>query len=181
MASTSIREDWLLRRHVWAYDASGRLVWKQELPGYDGTRAGVNRNPPGIAFFCGMHQTRTITRLGRDLLVVQAQQTSWQRNPSNPSARLTSGHAVVPRILTASTGQVLTRQGGAPFLALTRGGVTVDYVRKPVPPGSVDPRACPAVSRVWPKWASRNRGINRRAARRVSAGISGRRRAGRQS
>jgi hypothetical protein len=74
-----------------------------------------------------------VARFRRDLLVVQAQQASRPRNPSNPSALLTSDHAVVPRILTASTGRVLTRQGGAPFLALTRGGVTVDYVCEPIP------------------------------------------------
>lgn len=118
---------------VRSYDASGRMIWEQELPDYDGTRAGVNRNPPGIAFFYGMHQTRTITRLGRDLLVVQAQQVSRRRNPSNPSALLVSDHAVITWVLSASTGQVLTRQGGAPFLALTRGGVTAGYVREPVP------------------------------------------------
>ncbi|MFN2326761.1 MAG: hypothetical protein ABR551_12865 [Gemmatimonadales bacterium] len=118
---------------VRGYEAGGRLLWESKLPEYDGTTAGVNRNPRGIAFFYGSHQTRTVTRIGRNLLVVQARHVSRRRNPANPMALLTTDHDIVTWVLSAATGQVLTRQGGAPFLSLSRGDLTVGYVGEPLP------------------------------------------------
>lgn len=118
---------------VRAYEPGGRQLWETDLPQYHGDTVRVNRNPVGVAVFWGSHQTRTVTRIGRDLLVVQARYVSRRRNPSNPSSLLEEDHDVVTWVLSAATGHVLTRQGGAPFLAHSRGAVTVGYVLDPVP------------------------------------------------
>lgn len=119
---------------VRAYDTQGRLLWETELPEYDGTTVRVNQNPRGIAFFYGRHQTQTITRIGADLLIIQARQVTRRRNPSNPLALLVTDHDIITWVLSAATGQLLTRQeGGIPFLSMSRGGVTTGYLREPIP------------------------------------------------
>lgn len=121
---------------VRAYTPQGRMLWQRELPGYVGYRVGINRNPPGVATFWGNHLTRSMTRIGQDLLVVQAAHVERRRDPVRGGALASEDLSIVTWVLSASTGQVLTRhggQGGPPFLADSRFGQTAGFLLDPVP------------------------------------------------
>lgn len=117
---------------VRGYDISGRLLWQTELPGYSGYTVRVNRDPPGIAVFSGAYQTKSLTRLGTDLLVVQARQEGRRRNPASGTLVIEE-LGIITYILSATRGTVLTTSSSLPMLAAERGDEVVGHTQDPFP------------------------------------------------
>jgi hypothetical protein len=70
-----------------------------------------------------------------DLLVIQARHRTRRRDPTNRTGALrVDDHGVVTYVLSASTGNVLTRQVGAPFfLGASSGREIIAYNDEPFP------------------------------------------------
>jgi hypothetical protein len=118
---------------VRGYRADGTLLWQTELPDYSGYRLIREKNPVKTSILFGEFLTRTISTLGQDLLIVQAEHLTHRRDRAAGRGLRATHHGVVSYVLSASTGRVLTRQYGAPFLAMTRSGESAAYSVDPLP------------------------------------------------
>ncbi len=117
---------------VRGYDISGRLLWQTALPDYSGYTVRVNRDPPGIAVFGGAYQTKTLTRLGTDLLLVQARREGRRRNPASGTL-IIEELGIITYILSAARGTVLTVTSSLPLLETERGDEVGGHTQDPFP------------------------------------------------
>ena len=121
---------------VRAYEASGRLLWQSVLPEYSGYRVAVHHQQPNAtAKFFGEFTTRAITRIGPDLLVVQAARQTRRRTRDGDGRTLRiDDHGIVTYVLSASTGRILTRQQSlAFFLGAATGADVAGFSDVPFP------------------------------------------------
>jgi hypothetical protein len=120
---------------VRAYDTNGRLHWQVLLPEYSGYRAVPHHQlPNAVSKFFGEFSTKTLSRVGPDLLVVQAHRQTHRRDPDRGGGLKSTDHGTVTYVLSASTGKTLTRSTEAPFfLATVAGEEIVAYNDEPYP------------------------------------------------
>lgn len=117
-----------------AYRLDGELLWEQELPEFDGSRVFVS--PQSSTVVWGTFSTASILRLGSDLVLVQAKVIKRVRSSQvGPFGRRGSEEdaGVITYVLSATTGQLLTRAAGAPLVGTTAGSLTVTYQQDPFP------------------------------------------------
>jgi outer membrane protein assembly factor BamB len=119
---------------VRAYQTDGRLLWERELPDYRG--AEFRAVAGGAMVISGRFSTSSVLRLGQDLLVVSVRHFELVRSSQ---VRQGGGRGsledreFVTYVLSARTGQLLTRGVGVPQLGVVRGDIAVGYEHDPFP------------------------------------------------
>lgn len=119
---------------VRAYDASGNLLWEQTLPDYQGARFVMTQQ--GATGIFPRTTTSSVQRVGRDLLLVQARHLEPVKSPQvNAFGGRGSWEEreIVTYVLSARTGELLTRAGGAPVLGAVRANIALGYEQNPFP------------------------------------------------
>ena len=119
---------------VRAYQTDGRLLWERELPDYRGAQ--FRAVPQGAMVISGSFSTSSVLRLGEDLLVVSVRHFELVRSSQ---VRQGGGRGsledkeFITYVLSARTGQLLTRGVGIPQLGAIRGDIAVGYEHDPFP------------------------------------------------
>jgi outer membrane protein assembly factor BamB len=117
-----------------AYRPDGELLWEQQLPEFDGSRVIVTQR--GMTVVWGTYTTASILRLGGDLVLVQAKVIKRVRSSQvGPHGRRGSEEdaGVITYVLSATTGQLLTRAPGAPLIGTATSNLAVTYQQDPFP------------------------------------------------
>jgi len=125
---------------VRAYQTDGRLLWERELPDYRGAQ--FRATEQGAVVISGRFSTSSVLRLGQDLLVVSVRHFELVRSSQvrqGGGRGTTEDREFVSYVLSARTGQLLTRGVGIPQLGATRGDIVVGYEHDPFPRAFIMP------------------------------------------
>lgn len=119
---------------VRAYQTDGRLLWERELPEYRG--AEFRATAQGAVVISGRFSTSSVLRLGHDLLLVSVRHFELVRSSQvrqGGGRGTTEDREFVTYVLSARTGQLLTRGVGVPQLGAVRGDIAVGHENDPFP------------------------------------------------
>jgi hypothetical protein len=115
---------------VRSYAPTGEMIWETTLPDFLGSRTFVDGRG-AVTTLVPLFITETLTRVGADLLVLQAHHQERRRSPVSGMAVVDRG--VVTYVLSARDGTVLAREYGSPFIGHEAQGRAVTFDDDPYP------------------------------------------------
>ena len=119
---------------VRAYERTGQMIWQRRLDEFDGHR--IMLTPQGVTTVYGKDYVSSLLRLGTDLLLLQVR----HREPVKSSTMNPRGgrgywqdSAIVSYVLSARTGEILSRSTGTPLIGAMTPRFLVAYENDPIP------------------------------------------------